>query len=181
MKDNNIEMILENRTGYFDDLFDVEYDDEGKIIDFLTGRALLNRPEEIVRQQYLKKLHYEYGYAKNRMATEVAIYYGRKTEDYNGKNVKADIVIYEDSKSCKEKMQHKISLIVECKAPSKKDGMEQLTSYIFNTSANGAVWCNNIDDPEYFRRFSVPENKLVSWVGIPHNGESWDSLGFISK
>ncbi|QMA44282.1 N-6 DNA methylase [Citrobacter freundii] len=175
------DLLLENRTGYFDELFDVDYDEEGKIIDFLTGNTLLTKPEEIVRQQYLKKLHFEYGYPKNRMATEVAIYYGRKSEDYTGKNVRADIVVYEDVKSCKDRLQHKISLIVECKAPSKKDGMDQLASYIFNTSANGAVWCNNIDDPEYFRRFSSPENKLVSWVGIPHSGESWDSLGFISK
>ena len=43
------------------DGFDVRCDELGKIIDFLTGEAVEPRPEEVVRQRYLRALHYEYG------------------------------------------------------------------------------------------------------------------------
>ena len=58
--------------------FDVELDEDGKIIDFLSGSLLVAKPEEFVRQNFLRILHYEYQYPKNVLAREIAIYYGSK-------------------------------------------------------------------------------------------------------
>ena len=149
--------------------FEVPLNEDGKIIDFLTEAALEPKPEEFVRQRYLRTLRYEYQYPKNVLSREIPIYYGRKElVDKEGNPVRADIVVYCSAKACSERDQGKIEFIVECKAPTEKDGYNQLVSYVFNTSANGAVWFNG--SVKYFRRLSTPTNELIDWIGIPCKG-----------
>lgn len=157
--------------------FDVEINEDGKIVDFLSGMVLEPKPEEFVRQSFLRILHFEYQYPKNTLAREIAIYYGSKElKDKEGNPVRADIVVYNNAKACTEKDQGKIALLIECKAPNEESGYNQLVSYIFNTSANGGAWYNG-DSPKYYRRLSTPENKLIDWTGIPRKDEAWDALG----
>jgi type I restriction enzyme M protein len=157
--------------------FDVELNEEGKIVDFLSGMILEPKPEEFVRQNFLRVLHFEYQYPKNTLAREIAIYYGSKElKDKEGNPVRADIVIYNSAKACVEKDQGKIALVIECKAPNEESGYNQLVSYIFNTSSNGGVWYNG-DSPKYYRRLSNPDNQLIDWTGIPRKDEAWDALG----
>jgi len=159
------------------DQFEVDLNEDGKIVDFLDGIILEPNPEEFVRQKFLKILHFEYQYSKNVLRREVAVYYGSKEMvDKEGNPVRADIVVYTSPKAKKEKDQGKIELIVECKQPNEEGGLGQLASYVFNTSANGGVWFNG-DKIKYFRRLSSPKNQLIDWTGIPRAGESWDSLG----
>ena len=163
------------------DKFEIEYDEDGKIKDFLSDASLVVKPEELVRQHYLRILHYEYQYSKSVLAREVAIYYGRKqVVDREGNPVRADIVVYESPAACAARDQGKIELIVECKAPTETDGYNQLVSYVFNTSANGAAWFNG-NAAKYFRRISNPTNKLIDWIGLPRRGEAWDALGRRNK
>lgn len=158
------------------DQFDIPLNPEGKIIDFLSGVLLDGTPEEFVRQQYLRVLHFEYQYPKNHLAREVPIYYGSKElKDSEGRPVRADIVIYATAAACKVRDQGRIEIIVECKAPNESSGYGQLVSYIFNTSANGGVWYNG--DVKYYRRLSTARNELIPWTGIPRKGEAWDALG----
>lgn len=157
--------------------FEVELNEEGKIVDFLSGQILESKPEEFVRQRYLRVLHFEYQYPKEVLAREIPIYYGSKElKDKEGNPVRADIVVYNSAKACKEKNQGRISFLVECKAPNEEKGYNQLVSYIFNTSSNGGVWYNG-DSIKYYRRNSVPKNELIDWTGIPRIGEAWDALG----
>jgi type I restriction enzyme M protein len=157
--------------------FDVEINEEGKIVDFLSGMLLEPKPEEFVRQNFLRVLHYEYQYPKNTLAREIAIYYGSKElKDKEGNPVRADIVVYNNAKACTEKDQGKIALVVECKAPNEESGYNQLVSYVFNTSSNGGVWYNG-DSPKYYRRLTIPDNQLIDWTGIPRKDEAWDALG----
>ena len=158
------------------DVFEIPLNGEGKIIDFLTDVPLEPNPEEFVRQRYLRTLHFEYQYPKEVLAREVSIYYGSKElHDKEGNVVRADIVVYANAKACRSRNQGQIEIIVECKAPTKTAGYNQLVSYVFNTSANGAVWYN--DDAEYYRRLGKPTNQLIEWIGIPQHQESWDALG----
>lgn len=162
------------------DKFDIPLDEDGRLIDFLTDAPLDPKPEEYVRQQYLRTLHYEYLYPKAVLAREVPIYYGRKeVVDREGRPVRADIVVYSSQIACAQRDQGKIELIVECKAPTETDGYNQLVSYVFNTSANGAAWFNG--SVKYFRRLSTPKNELIDWIGIPRRGEAWDALGRRTK
>jgi hypothetical protein len=166
--------ILRNITM---DHFEVPINGEGKIIDFLTEALLEPKPEEFVRQKYLRVIHYEYQYPKSLLNREVPIYYGSKELiDREGNPVRADIIIYKDSAACRDRNQGKIDIVIECKAPDEDKGHNQLVSYIFNTSANGGVWFNG-DVVKYFRRLSHPKNELIDWIGIPRKGEAWDALG----
>ncbi len=75
---------------------DIPLSPEGKIVGFLTGNVLEAKPEEFVRQQYLRVLHFEYQYPKSHLAREVPVYYGSKElKDSEGRPVRADIVIYQ--------------------------------------------------------------------------------------
>lgn len=162
--------------------FEVDINDEGKIVDFLGDGLLEPKPEEFVRQKYLRVLHFEYHYPKEVLAREIPIYYGSKeAKDSYGHPARADIVIYADAKAKKKKDQGKIEIIIECKAPTIQDGFNQLASYIFNTSANGAVWYNDTDEIKYYRRVNTPQNSLIDWLGIPRPGETWDALGVVNK
>lgn len=157
--------------------FEVELNEDGKIVDFLSASVLEPKPEEFVRQKFLRILHYEYQYPKNVLATETPIHYGSKElKDKEGNPVRADIIVYSSAKARIEKDQGKISLVVECKAPNETKGYNQLVSYIYNTSSNGGVWYSG-DSIKYFRRIEKPSNDLIDWTGIPRFGEAWDALG----
>lgn len=159
------------------DQFDVSLGDGGKIVDFLSGQLLDPRPEEFVRQRFLRALHFEYQYPKECLAREVPIIYGSKElTDKAGNPVRADIVVYSSARACTSRDQGKVLLIVECKAPNEDSGYNQLVSYIYNTSAEGGAWSNG-ELIKYFRRLSSPKSDLIPWTGIPRKGEAWDSLG----
>ena len=155
--------------------------DDGKIVDILSGTILEDKPEERVRQKYLKILVEEYGYDKRQMAREVGIFYGRnELKDINGNVIRADIVVYENAVACRNRDQGKILFIVECKAPNHTEGYNQLVSYIYNTSATGGVWYNGDGsdyEVAYFRRLHEPENRLCEWPGLPRKNEQWDIFG----
>lgn len=141
---------------------------EGPIADFLDPTATRpNTPEEYVRQSYARKLHYEYGYAKDLMVFGAPINIGSETKF-------ADIVIYESSLSAKRKDQGKIRIVVETKAPDVQTGVAQLQSYLFASAAEGGVWINETDAPKYWRREA---RHLVEWPNIPHSAEDWDAIG----
>jgi type I restriction enzyme M protein len=122
---------------------DLEYSDDWKLIDFLSGDLLEDRPEERVRQRHLRILHVQYCYPKNWMAREVPIQRGSGLlRDAEGKPVQADIVVYESSTAQRARDQGGIRFVVELKAPDEQSGHNQLVSYVFLTSANGAVLYN---------------------------------------
>lgn len=157
--------------------FDADLEQTGKIVDFLTGQLLDPRPEEFVRQRYLKILHFEYNYPINVMAREVPVYHGSKElADAAGNPVRADIVVYRSVTACAQRDQGQIIFVVECKREKETEGYAQLVSYIYNTSAQGGVWYNG-EEVSYFRRDSDAGNSLDPWTGIPRHNEAWDAVG----
>jgi type I restriction enzyme M protein len=148
---------------------------DGRIIDFVDPKVTrANTPEEHVRQGYARKLHYEYGYAKDLIVIGAPVNIGSETRY-------ADIAIYQDAQSARFKDQAKIRLIVEAKAADITTGIAQLKSYIFASSAEGGVWLNATDAPLYFRRYNEPISKLEDWPNIPRDSESWDGIGRHNK
>ena len=144
---------------------------DGRVIDFIDPNvARPNTPEERVRQTYARKLHYEYDYPINLMVIGAPISIGSELRY-------ADIAIYHDAFSAKQRDQAKIRLVVETKAGDLTTGIGQLKSYIFASSAEGGVWLNATDAPSYFRRYDQPNHKLEPWPNIPRLAETWDSIG----
>ena len=72
-------------------------------------------PEEIVRQLWVYKLIHQYGYQPDEIDLEKSIQFGTEVG-----TKAADIIVYTDA----DKETPKI--IVECKKPKRKDGIEQL-------------------------------------------------------
>lgn len=148
----------------------------GRIVDFLDPvKSRPNTPEERVRQVYARRLHYDYGYPRSLMATEVAVQFGSRERGA------ADIVIYNNEVAAQLRDQSQIRLIVETKAPDSKSGRRQLQSYIFATSAEGGVWMNATDAPVYWHRVNDPTPRLQGWPNIPRHGETWDNVGHHEK
>ena len=139
----------------------------GKIKCFITGKLRKDSREERVRQDIARSFVEEYGYEKKNMDIEFIIRMGRAKK-------RADIVIFHDQK---EHTQENIYLISEVKSedvkPSdKKDGIEQLESYIAaSPNASFSVWVGierlafKVDDKKGRR-------VIVSITDIPRKGET---------
>lgn len=91
---------------------------EGYIKDFISGEWVKDKPEEQVRQTYLRKLVEDYGYDPKNIKTEVSIKSGQ-TETKKP----ADIVVF-DGKGFDAGLHAYI--IIEVKRKDRKDGKEQL-------------------------------------------------------
>jgi len=109
------------------------------------------KPEEIVRQLYLRKLMNVYGYPKERIAVEKPVYFGSAVHEKA-----ADIVVWEKDAPTTP------YIIVEVKKPKRKDGLEQLKSYCNAEGSPIGVWTNGSEtialhreEPNIFR--NLPE------------------------
>ncbi|MBD2394688.1 N-6 DNA methylase [Cyanobacterium aponinum FACHB-4101] len=96
------------------------------------------KPEEAIRQLYLRVLNQRYGYPFSRMEVEYSVSFGREKK-------KADIVIFDCDRADVP------YIIIELKKPKLKDGKEQLKSYCNATGAPIAVWTNG-DQISYYQR-----------------------------
>jgi len=96
-----------------------------------SDKARPAKPEEIVRQLYLRKLMSHYGYPKERIAIEKPVHFGSSVHEKA-----ADIVIWEKDTTDTP------YIIVEVKKPKRKDGLEQLKSYCNAEGSPIGVWTN---------------------------------------
>ena len=116
-----------------------------------SDKARPAKPEEIVRQLYLRKLMSVYGYPKERIALEKPVYFGSAVHEKA-----ADIIVWEKDAPTTP------YIIVEVKKPKRKDGLEQLKSYCNAEGSPIGVWTNGSEtialhreEPNIFR--SLPD------------------------
>lgn len=116
-------------------------------------------PEEIVRQLWIYKLLNMYEYKLEEMVLEQSVHFG------GGVSTKAaDILVYTDSTKITPK------IIIEVKKPKRKDGIEQLKSYMMSQGAPVAVWSNGSEKVLLYRPY--PEDFEDTLVDLPRRGES---------
>jgi len=108
------------------------YDKNGKsyLKCFGSDKERPAKPEEIVRQLFIKKLLDNYGYPKERIQVEKDVWFGSGISDK-----RADIVVLQKD------LEHPF-IIVEVKKPNRKDGIEQLKSYCNAEGSPIGVWTN---------------------------------------
>jgi len=116
----------------------------------VTDKPRPAKPEEIVRQLYLRLLLKDYGYPKDRLALERAVTMGSGVHEK-----RADIVVSE--KDAPETDY----IIIEVKKATRKDGLEQLKSYCNATGSPIGVWTNGSqtlalhrEEPNIFRNLA---------------------------
>lgn len=145
-------------------------DSKKTIIDYLTGEEIdiTHKPEELVRQKYLKILHEEYGYPKENMAKEVSIKDGvsEVTDVITGKPKRADIVIYRSA----QQNYDEIYIIVECKQPKIEEGEAQAKSYGNRTTASIVIW-NNGENTKIWERSKPVQYGYKPKLYLPRYGE----------
>ena len=115
-------------------------------------------PEEIVRQLWIYKLMEQYAYKANEIDIEKGVQFGTEVG-----TKAADIIVYTDATKVTPK------IIVECKRPKRKDGIEQLKSYMNAKGAPVAVWSNGADSIILYRLY--PEKFDDTLFDIPRRGQ----------
>jgi type I restriction enzyme M protein len=132
------------------------HDSEGKdklVYNVTTGKSA---PEEIVRQLFLIELTEHYHYPKSRLKCEQNVSFGR-----NGRG-RADIVVYQEDETTPW-------ILVEVKAPSQKNSIQQLKSYLNNEGSPLGVGVNGNAITRLFRPY--PKEFDDSLPDIPTEAE----------
>ena len=119
------------------------YSDDGK-----------SNPEEIVRQLWIYKLIKYFKYKREEIILESPVTFGSE-----GGTRFADILVYS-----KDKITPKI--LFEIKKPKRKDGIDQLKSYMESKGAPVAVWSNGSDRVILYRPYPKDYNDTL--VEIPN-------------
>jgi len=120
------------------------------------------KPEEIIRQLWLKKLIKDYGYPLERIEVEKSIHFGRAIYPK-----KADIVLYKEDEITPY-------IIFELKEPNAKKAEEQLKSYLSAEGAEGGVWSNGKEKFILYRPY--PKEYVTTLREIPNVNQTWDDL-----
>lgn len=128
----------------------------------VTSKRRLAKPEEIIRQLTIYKLKDDLQYPLSRIDIEVPIKMG---STYASK--KADVVVYkEDSKQTPY-------IIIEVKKPLRKDGLEQLHSYMNATGVYYGGWVNGNDEVYQLR---IEPNVFEVLQRLPAVNEDLDDV-----
>lgn len=116
-------------------------------------------PEEIVRQLWVYKLMRQYDYQADEIDLEKSVRFGTEVG-----TKAADIIVYTDATKVTPK------IIVECKKPKRKDGIEQLKSYMNAKGAPVAVWSNGDDRVILYRPYPAQFDDTL--FDIPRRGQA---------
>jgi type I restriction enzyme M protein len=140
----------------------VEEGDKLYLTCLATGKKRLAKPEEIIRQLTLYKLTDHLHYPLGRVDIEVPVKMGSA---YASK--KADVVVY------KEDSKHTPYIIIEVKKPLRKDGLEQLHSYMNATGVYYGAWINGNDAVHQLR---IEPNLFEELQRLPAVNEDLDDV-----
>ena len=152
---------------------------EGYLFDRATGKQVRKTPEEPVRQDYEKVLDEDYDYSYEQMNINVPIRRGTKKQ--KGETDFADIVVYKTTDKKKREQNEDILGIVETKRPTRKEGVKQLMTYMSATSCYWGIWTNGTEIEYIYRNLKTGEIKRNLIYQIPKNGETFGTIGRVSK
>ncbi len=138
---------------------------EGKIRDYIDGVFRNDTPEEYVRQNIEKRLVGEHLYPKSLIKIEFTIKVGSSKK-------RVDIALFPED--CTNLVQENINIIIECKKDSvkptdKKEGVEQLKSYMSScANCEWGMWTNG-QEKEVFRKVTDEKGKIIfeEYIDIP--------------
>ena len=145
---HGISLFNEEELKFIENLI-IEQDDIFFIQCQIKSKLKRAKPEEIVRQLFIRRLIVDYGYSINRIEVERVVYFGSRDSGL------ADIVVLHEN-------MNEPYIIFEAKRPSRSSGLEQLRSYSNAEGAPIAVWSNgnemirlHREEPNIFRMWEV--------------------------
>ncbi|WP_198538879.1 restriction endonuclease subunit M [Mycolicibacterium wolinskyi] len=129
----------------------------------IRNKLLTFKPEEVVRQMILNTLIDDLGYSDQVIGVEVPVQMGSTVHDKP-----ADIVVFTDA----TRESHWIT--VELKKPDRRDGIEQLKSYMNAAGSVFGLWTNGADE-KFLLRVNPNDFSKPIWR-LPKSGESLDDI-----
>ena len=123
------------------------------LFDELRKKWILSTPEEEIRQQFWKYLHFEKKYPVSLMAIE-------KTIIINGLNKRFDLLIYDRNGNP--------NIIVECKSRNviiNESTLDQILSYQYKIGAKYLILTNGKET--YCLKIDLTEKKVIYLENIP--------------
>jgi hypothetical protein len=123
------------------------------LFDEIRKKWILSTPEEEVRQQFWKYLHFEKKYPVSLMAIE-------KTIVINGLNKRFDLLIYDRNGNP--------NIIVECKSRNviiNESTLDQILSYQYKIGAKYLILTNGKET--YCLEINLTEKKVIYLENIP--------------
>ncbi len=144
-------------------IIDTEEKKDNRLLDFITGEAISNKPENReAKVPFEMRLVDEYDYKKSDIQPEFRVQKGSALIG------PADIVIFDEGKP---HTQDNIFIIVECKKKNRKDGLEQLKTYLAGCeNAQYGVWFNG-EEVLYLKRLKAAPHWKETF-NIPKKGET---------
>jgi type I restriction enzyme M protein len=144
------------------------FDKNGKpyVTCLASGRDRPAKPEEIVRQLWIRKLLEDYQYPKDRIMVERAVWFGSGVAEKS-----ADVIVMHTDG------EHPF-IIFEVKKPKRKDGIRQLKSYCNAEGSPIGAWSNgeelvvlHREEPNVFT--SIPSISTVGQTLFDVLSEPW--------
>ena len=146
---------------------------DGYIVDYISGIEVKSGPEELYAVQvFSQQLVLDYGYPKDFIQTRPQYRVKIRPSDVS-KEYPVDIAVFDS----KNKNEDSISIIVECKNSTRKDGITQLQDYLRFSSATLGVWFNG--DERAFIKKTEKSGKVQFEVipNIPRYGQRLEDVG----
>lgn len=151
---------------------------EGYIIDYISGEPTKATPEEVnAVQVYSQMLVADYHYKKEQIQTHPQFRVKASPSDTEYK-YPVDIVVFKTE----EKKRGDEYIVVECKKPTREDGIEQLKLYLKFSEAELGVWFNG-ENTHYIRKY-IKDGRIEfdeNLINIPANGQRLEDIGLYKK
>lgn len=129
----------------------------------IRKKVLAFKPEEVVRQMIVNWLIDDLGYPQDHVSVEYPVHMGSAVHDKP-----ADIIVFADA------TKERAWMIVEVKKPTRKDGVEQLKSYMNAEGALFGFWTNGVDQRFLLR--SDPNDFSKPIWRLPAFGETLEDI-----
>ena len=143
------------------------------IIDYISGLKVKATPEEVDAVQVFSKILVEdYHYPKEYIQTRPQYRVKARPSDTK-KEYPVDIAVFSDA----SKSEDALSIIVECKKKTRKDGRSQLEDYLRLSNATLGVWFNG-NERSYIRKIESKGKVYFEEIpNIPQKGQRVEDIG----
>lgn len=150
---------------------------EEKVIDFISGKEVAAKPEEVEAvQPFARQLVDDYGYPKSFIMTHPQYRVKVRPSDTE-KEYPVDIAVFNSETHDESTIQ----IIVECKRKNREDGRTQLEDYLRFSKAKLGVWFNGEERFFIHKIEADGEVRFEEIPNIPKNGQRLEDIGLYER
>ncbi len=128
-------------------------------------------------QVFARRLVEDYGYPKSHLQTRPQ-FRVRKHPSDEKKSYPVDIAVFKSA----DRSEQQLSMVVECKKKTRKDGVAQLKLYLDMSAADVGVWFNG-DEHEYLHKIHHKDGSRTydRLPNIPRHGQRIEDIGLFQR